>query len=86
MSLVRLYDLVCLRTTKFILSSNVLKDESLMTSITINYNIKKSYRWRRVPHGSQRSEIGAPELKVLSNVLAKVTFWIRNFRLYILRY
>jgi len=86
MSLVRLYDFVCLRTAKFILPSTVLKDDSLMTSVTINYNIQKSYRLRRVPHSSQKSEIGARELKFLSNVLAKVTFWIRNFRLYILLY
>jgi hypothetical protein len=60
-----------LRTAKFILLSAVLKDDSLMTWITINYNIKKSHRWRRVPHSSQGSEIDAPELKFLSNVLPK---------------
>jgi len=71
MSVVRLYGLVCLRIVKFIFLSTVLKDDSLMTWITIAYNIKKSYRWRRVPHGSQGSEIDAPELKFLSNVLPK---------------
>jgi hypothetical protein len=84
MSLVLLYGLEYLRTAKFILLSSVLKNDSLMTWITINYDIKKSHRWRRVPQSSQGSEIDAPELKFLSNVLPKSN--ILNFRLYILRF
>ena len=43
MYLVRHYGLECLRTAKFILLSTALKDDSLMTSITVTNDIKKSY-------------------------------------------